>query len=98
MRYKGAAQARTQELRRLWLVTIYNGDKEDPDCPLKEETVIAWNSTDAVRRCGADVALLPTSLGFVTWDEEPLFIESTKGPTDQVAHPTIKTTDDGWNF
>lgn len=97
MRYKGAGQLRTQELRRLWSLTIYDGDKEDLECPLRKETVIAWNSTDAIRRCGEDVALLPTSLGFVTWDEKPLFIETTKGPTDRLVEPSI-ATDDEWDF
>lgn len=89
---------RARELRRLWLVKIYDGDKEDPECPIREETVVAWNASGATRRAGGSVSELPVSLGFITWDPNPLFIESTKGPTNKLAFPSIGEVGDGWDF
>ena len=97
MRYKGPNDIRTRELRRLWSVEIYEGDPDDPDSTTRMESVIAWNQPDAIRRCGERVAVQPESLGFITWDEEPLFIETTKGPTDRVVEPTIAVKDE-WDF
>ena len=98
MRYKGPNDLRTRELRRLWAVEIYEGNPDDPEVTIHRESIIAWNPTDAIRRCGERVATQPESLGFITWDDEPLFIESTKGPTDRVAEPTIEVKEAEWDF
>ena len=87
----------SRELRRLWGLEVYDGDPDDPDVTTHTERCIAWNAQDAIRRCGKRVAVMPESLGFVTWDDEPLIILNTHGPTDQVAAPTI-ALDDDWDF
>ncbi len=86
----------TRELRREWEVELYDGDRNDPDCPTHTETVVAWNAVEAIRKCGnRRVVKQPRALHYVTWPEQknsggPIHkIESTAGPTDQVIEPTI---------
>lgn len=87
MRYMG------RMLRRLWEVEIYEGDPDAEEPETRDETIIAWNAVDAVRSCGGRAVKEPTALGFVTWDDVPLLIESTKGPTKKTAEPTIERDD-----
>lgn len=72
MRYKninsGPTQ-RTQELRRMWEVLVYDGDPDDPNVTTSVETVVAWNAVDATRRSGKPVAAQPKALYYVTWPE-----------------------------
>jgi hypothetical protein len=83
-----------RELRRLWSVSLYDGDPDDPDTPILEETVIAWNAVDAGRRTqGKRLAKPPVPLFFVSWDEPPLIIDDTGGPIDEEAHPSIAYVD-----
>jgi hypothetical protein len=86
----------TRELRRMWEVDLYDGDRNEPDCPIRTETVVAFNAVEAIRKChGFFVVTPPRALHFVTWPElkkpgEPVRkIESTAGPTDEVVEPTI---------
>lgn len=87
---------RSQELRRLWLVKVFDGDKEDPDCPVREEKVIAWNQVDAIRRVPGDIAKQPEQISYVTWDEEPQLIATTAGPEGVLADPTIEVKEEDW--
>jgi len=99
MRYKSPSQHETRELRRLWLVKVYEGDKDDPKCKIREERIIAWNSTEAIRQVPGDIAELPESLGFVTWDKPAMMIHSTKeGATDVKADSTISNEEEDWDF
>ena len=79
-----------RELRRLWRIYVYDGDPNDPDgCSAREETVIAFNAVEANRKSGGVLALQPEALHYVTWDDEPLRIDSTAGPTREVIQPTL---------
>ncbi len=77
-------------LRRLWKVQVFTGDPDDPGVEISEETVIAFNAVEAVRRVGRPVALPPEPVCYVTWDDAPLRIENTAGPTDEVVTPSIE--------
>jgi len=83
-------------MRRLWEVEVFDGDREDPDCPIKKETVIAWNEVDAIRRTGDRAASRPKALHFVTWpnpgeDASKIFrINNTEeGPVGEPVEPTV---------
>jgi hypothetical protein len=76
------------------LVKVFDGDKEDPDCPVREEKIIAWNQVDAIRRVPGDIVEQPEAINFVTWDDPPLMIKTTAGPERDVADPTIEPVDD----
>lgn len=95
MRYYG------RELRRLYEIELFNGDREDPNVTTRTERVIAWNEVDAIRRAAVPVASMPVRLGHVTWpdsEDDPIYmIHNTRGPTDVVADPTI-ALNDGWDF
>jgi len=86
MKYK------SREMRRLYEVYLYAGDPDDPDTEIVTETVVAWNAVDAVRRCsGRRAASEPVMVDHVSWDEPPLIIKDTSGPTDEVVKPSIVT-------
>lgn len=100
MRYKNREDplGMTRELRRLWEVDTYDGDHNDPNCPIRTETVVAFNAVEAIRKAsgrGRLVVTQPRALHFVTWPEQknsdgPIHkIESTAGPTDEVIEPMI---------
>lgn len=93
MFYRGPNDRETRALRRLFVVKCYDGDPDDPDVGVTEEKVIAWNQTDAIRRAGRPVAELPEAECYVTWDDKPLKIFETAGPTDEEALPTVKDTE-----
>lgn len=80
-------------MRRLYQVELYDGDPDDPDTPIITETVVAWNATDAMRRCAGRAAVKePTALHYVTWEDDSggLYrIESTAGPSDEEVAPSI---------
>lgn len=84
---------KNRELRRLWEVEVYKGDPDDEKPKTKKETVIAFNAVEANRLAPGPVASEPVAISFVTWDDEPLLIEDTSGPTNKKAKPTI-TVDD----
>ena len=109
MRFKDtkdpSPHARTRELRRLWLVKVFDGDHTDPDCPIVEHKVIAWNAVDANNQFTEELVCEPEALGFVTWPrvgdskEEIFLIENTRGPTDVKAVPSVDIRDEddeGW--
>ena len=87
MRYKG------RELRRLWEVTVYEGDPNAKKPKTRTETVIAFNAVEALRKCPGQAAEEPRALMFVTWPEagNPTIykIEDTAGPTDEIVNPTV---------
>jgi len=89
MRYKG------RELRQLFEVEIYIGDKNAKVPETKIETIVAWNGVDAIRRCAGDIVKQPRATAFVTWPvdgdtaERVYIIESTAGPTDKEVMPSI---------
>lgn len=97
---------RGRELRRLWEIEVFDGDREDPECPTKVETVIAWNAVDAIRRTGDRAAAQPKALHFVTWAEDGdsaqrIFrINNTEeGPVGDPIEPSIalpELTDEDW--
>ena len=89
MMYKGKKDRHPRLLRRLWKVKKYVGDEGDPDRSIREETVIAFNAVEAIRRARGAVAEMPEALHYVTWDDQPLRINDTGGPTDEVVEPTI---------
>ena len=89
--YKGPRDRHPRLLRRLWKLKIYVGDEGDPGRSIREETVIAFNAVEAIRRARGAVAEQPEAVCYVTWDGEPLRIENTGGPTDEVIEPTIAT-------
>jgi hypothetical protein len=93
MFYRGPNDRETRALRRLFVVKCYDGDPEDSDCPVVEEKVIAWNQTDAIRRAGKPVVELPEAECHVTWDDKPLKIFDTAGPTEVEAIPTVEDTE-----
>lgn len=79
-------------LRRLYIVKVFDEDPdENPDSDTHEEKVIAWNETDAIRRCGPfRVAERPQAECYVTWDDQPKKIyDSKKGPSEEPADPTL---------
>ena len=103
MRYKNREDplGMTRELRRMWEVDLYDGDHNDPDCPIHTETVVAFNAVEAIRKCsGRLVVTPPRALHFVTWpelkkpNESIRKIESTAGPTDEVVDPSIAIPSD----
>lgn len=74
-----------RELRRLWGVDIYVGDRDDPKTKTRIEGVVAWSQVDAIRHAGGHVVSQPKPICFVTWpdfDGGPIFeIKSPKiGP------------------
>lgn len=77
-------RAKTRMLRRLWCVLVYDGDPDDPDTEIREETVIAWNAIDANRKVAGQLAERPEDLGWVTWPrtEEDLHVYLINNPTD----------------
>lgn len=77
---------KARELRRLYKCKVYKTDKK---CHTREETVIAWNAVDAIRQARGELAEQPEELCFVTWDDPPLEIYSTAGPTDKVVTPDV---------
>lgn len=92
---------KARELRRFWELVVYLGDPDADKPKTKKETIIAWNPTDAIRRASPrKLAVQPVEVGFVTWEENEgddiYFIESTAGPTNKKAKPTIDST--GWDF
>lgn len=58
-----------RELKRVWRVKTFIGDKEVPNPKIQEETVVAWNQVDAIRASGREVAEPPEPLFFVTWPD-----------------------------
>lgn len=93
MQYKGA-NGKSRHLRRLWEVTVYDGNPDAKKPKTRKETVVAWNAVDAIRLCGGAAAKEPKAVCYVTWpngDESgPIHrIESTAGPTDEEIKPTI---------
>lgn len=99
MRFKNRADplGMTRELRRLWEVDLYDGDRNDPNTPIRTETVVAFNAVEAIRKLhGFFVVTPPRAKHFVTWPElkkpdgQVLKIDTTAGPTDEVVEPTIK--------
>ena len=87
---------RGRELRRLWRVKVFVGDKEDPDCPMREEQIVAWNQTHAIRMAPGDVVELPEFICYVSWpapgkDETIYRVDSPlEGPLkDQPIKPTV---------
>jgi len=89
MRYKG------RELRQLFEVEIYVGDKDAKNPETKIETIVAWNNVDAIRRCGGNAVKQPEAIAFVTWPEpgdsaeKVYIIRDTSGPTDEEVAPSI---------
>lgn len=95
MRYLG------RELRRLWEVKLYKGDPDAKKPKFKKETVVAWNTVDAIRQMGSrPVAEEPVQLTFVTWPEEDqdadeiYEIHDTSGPTNKKVKPTVPIAED----
>ena len=89
---------KNRELRRLWRIYIYDGDKEDPECPIREETLVAWNAVDAIRRCGQAAARQPEEVCFVSWpDDDAQAIQRVAnplaGPVGDVVVPSIAVAD-----
>lgn len=89
MFYRGPNDRVTRALRRLFVVKCYDGDPEKKKPKIKEEKVIAWNACDAIRRVNRPVAEQPEPECYVTWDDQPLKIFETAGPTEEVADPTV---------
>ena len=94
-------KARTRELRRLYLVKVFDGDPNDPDTPIREEQVIAWNAVDANNQFSEDLVCEPEDLGYVTWPREGhdkddiFFIDNPKdGATDRRPFPTVEIRDE----
>lgn len=105
MFYRGPNDKLTRALRRLFIVKCYDGDPDDPDCPIIEEKVIAWNQTDAIRRAGKPIVEQPDPardeegrVTWVTWDDKPLKIYSPKeGPTDERADEGVIEDTEGFD-
>ena len=110
MQYKDIKDTRpynkTRMLRRLWQVEVYDGDKDDADCPVIKETVIAWNQVDATRKSPGELAKLPESLGWVTWPRQGeghvyLIENTTDGPIEEEeVIPSVGgiEDEDDWDF
>ena len=84
-----------QELKRLWEVRRYKGDRNAPDVEIEVETIIAWNQVDAIRHACGDLADQPKALHFVTPaknEGDPVFrINSPKvGPIGDPIVPSIR--------
>jgi hypothetical protein len=85
---------RNEELKRLWKVTLYDGDPDDPDTPTVEETVIAWNQVDAINKClGRKAAKMPEMICHVyaNANNPSIFyrIDGTSGPSEEIVNPSI---------
>lgn len=90
--YKSPWQQQAAELRRLFSVKIYEGDPDKKKTKTRTETVIAFNATEAIQKASAlgPVAEVPEAIDWITWDDPPLIIRDTAGPTDEVAKPTLE--------
>jgi hypothetical protein len=89
-----AKNEKSRQLRRMWELSIYDGDPDDPEVGIVKETVIAWNAVDAGRRAvGKRLALPPKFLHYVSWDEPPQKIFDSSGPTGEEAVPSIAYID-----
>lgn len=112
MRYKNSNEgetAKTRELRRLFEVEVYvetdECDRNDPACPTRKETVVAWNAVDAIRRTGGKAVSQPVPKSWVTWPEYeggPIFeiADPNEGPNRAAAvDPTVPIPEqEEWNF
>lgn len=78
-----------RQLRRLYELHVFIGTNN----LTTKETVIAWNSVDAIRQAPGEVACEPKELAFVTWERPPRLIFDTAGPSEIIAEPTIDPTD-----
>ena len=72
-----------RELRRLWEVEIYDGDREDSDVTTHLDRLVAWNHVDAIRHAGGHVATTPEAICFVTWPD------FDGGPIYRVDSPSV---------
>lgn len=109
----GQPHFRSRSLRRLWKVLVFEADphtktgKEKKNLPkVREETVVAWNQTDATRMCRF-VVEPPTPIGYVTWprpgEDWVYFIsDSTEGPDEsEKIKPTVGSVgedEEDWDF
>jgi len=99
-------QEKTRILRRLWEVEVYDGDKDDPLCETRTETVVAFNHVEAIRLVPGDIAELPNPICHVTWprmgdpDGDIYRIDNTSdGPVGDPVKPTIALPEvDPWDF
>lgn len=83
---------RGRHLRRLWEVEVYKGDPDDPNTKTSIESVIGWNATDAIRQLGKGrAATYPQEICYITWDDPPLRINDTAGPTDIEVKPSMRS-------
>lgn len=90
MFYKGPEDRVTRALRRLFVVKCFKGSPDAKKPKYEKVKVIAWNQTDAIRRVlPRKVAELPEPECYVTWDDQPLKIHDTSGPTDELADPDV---------
>lgn len=86
---------RNREMRKLYEVELYQGDPNDEDVETEIVTVVAWNTVDALRKCGRrHAAHQPTFKHFVSWDEPPRRIEDTSGPLDEVVEADFGLEDE----
>jgi len=97
---------KTRMLRRIWRCEVYKGNPDAKKPKTRTETVIAWNSVDAIRKIGGQLAKEPESLGWVTWprgDEDYVhFIsDSAVGPDEKhKVTPSVGGVNDeeDWDF
>ena len=83
---------RGNELKRLYEIEIYEGDRNDPEATTRTETIIAWNHVDAIRRVRNPVSQ-PVALHFVTNPDSTGKIyridNTTDGPVGEPLNPSI---------
>lgn len=91
---------KSRALRSLWTVKIYDGDPDKKKTRIREETIVAFNAVEAIRKCPGNVAEQPERVCYVTFPEKDGYpihrIENTAGPTEEVIEPSIPLEDDDW--
>ena len=94
-------RAKTRALRRIWELKIFEGDPDAKKPKTRKETVIAWNSVDAIRKAGGRLSEEPKPIGFVSWprNEEQHHVYLVDNPSDGPDEdtpivPTLGSVDD----
>lgn len=95
----------TRACRRLFKVTRFDiprgQDPMDGD-PTMEDTVIAWNQVDAMRRAPGQYAVPPEFIDWVDWSDPPMIVRDQTFETFGEAQPTIAPQgwedEGGWDF
>lgn len=95
----------TRACRRLFAVRRFDiplgQDPVDTD-PVIEDTVIAWNETDAMRRAPGQHVEQPRFIDWVDWNDPPMIVRDQTFATFGEAAPSIKPQgwedEGGWDF